>query len=311
MNRHSKILVIGHNDATENSLVRYFQVNKYLHVFSSSVLKLDLLNQKKVFEFFNNKKIDYVFLGSVRSGGIAANQKFAAEFIYENLESQNNVIHASYKSGVKKLLYFMSSCAYPKKCPQPIKEEYLLTAPLEETSEPYSVAKITGVKLCQTYKRQHGFNAIVAAPATIYGPGSDMNFETAHVMGALIAKFHRAAQEKHKEVIVWGSGRPRREFLFTQDFVRGCIFLMDRYNDEQLINLGCGCDVSIQELALMIKEISGFKGKIIFDRAKPDGVMKKLLDNRRITKLGWKTKVNLKEGIGKTYQWYAQLKKRS
>ncbi len=311
MNKHSKILVVGHNEGIENSLVQYFRANKYSDVFSSSALKLELLNQKKVLSFFDNKKIDYVFLGSIRSGGIAANQRFAAEFIYENLESQNNVIHAAYKSGVKKLLYFMSSCAYPKECPQPIKEEYLLTASLEETSEPYSVAKIAGVKFCQTYKKQYGFEAIVAAPATIYGPGSDMDLETAHVMGALIGKFYRAVQEGQSQVVVWGNGEAQREFLFMEDFVKACIFLMDHYNDSQLINVGCGYDVTIKELASMIKEISGFKGKIVFDRTKPDGAMKKLMNNRRITKLGWKATTDLKEGIQKTYQWYSQLKKRS
>ena len=306
MNKHSNILVVGHNDAVENSLVQYFRANKYVRVFSSSLLKLELLSQKKVLSFFDNKKIDYVFLGSIRSGGIAANQRFAAEFIYENLESQNNVIHAAYQSGVKKLLYFMSSCAYPKECGQPIKEEYLLTASLEETSEPYSVAKIAGVKLCQTYKKQYGFDAIVAAPATIYGPGSDTNLETAHVMGALIGKFHQAVREGQKEVVVWGSGRARREFLFTEDFVAACVFLMEHYSEPRLINVGCGDDVSIKELALIIKEVSGFKGKIVFDRTKPDGAMKKLLDNCRITKLGWKAKVGLKEGIGKTYRRYSE-----
>ncbi len=308
MNEYSKILIVGHNDAIENSLVQYFQANKYSKVFSSSALKLDLLNQKKVWSFFDKKKIDYVFLGSLRSGGIAANQRFAAEFIYENLESQNNVIHAAYQFDVKKLLYFMSSCAYPKECPQPIKEEYLLSASLEETSEPYSVAKIAGVKLCQTYKRQYGFEAIVASPATIYGPGSDMDLETAHVMGALIGKFYRALQKRQKEVVVWGSGTARREFLFTEDFVKACIFLMGHYKDSQLINVGCGYDVSIKELALMIKEISRFKGKIVFEGTKPDGAMKKLLDNRRLTKLGWKARVGLKEGIAKTYQWYSNKK---
>lgn len=309
MNRQSKILIIGHQDAVENSFLSYFQENQYPHVFSSSALKLELLNQKKVFGFFDNKKIDYVFLGSIRSGGIAVNQRFAAEFIYENLESQNNVIQAAYRFGVKKLLYLMSSCAYPKECPQPIKEEYLLTASLEETSEPYSVAKIAGAKLCQAYKKQYGFNAIVAAPATIYGPGSDTDIETAHVMGALIEKFHKAGRQGQKEVLVWGSGRPRREFLFTEDFAKASVFLMDHYDEPQLINIGCGDDVSIKELAFIIKEISGFKGKIVFDRTKPDGAMKKLLDNRRLSKLGWKPVVNLKEGIQKTYQWYSGSRK--
>ena len=309
MKKESKILIVGHQDSVENSLLQYLQGQQYKNVFSSSGLKLDLLNQKKVFKFFDEKGIDYVFFGSIRSGGITANQKFAAEFIYENLESQNNVIHAAYKAGVKKLLYLMSSCAYPKDCPQPIKEEYLLSGSLEETSEPYSVAKIAGVKLCQTYKKQYGFNAIVASPPTIYGPGSDMDLETAHVIGALIGKFHEAVCEKHKEVVVWGTGRPRREFLYTDDFAKGCVFLMDNYNDPSMINMGCGYDVSIQELAFMIKEISNFKGKIVFDKDRPDGAMKKLLDNNRISNLGWRTQIGLKEGIAKTYKWYSNLRK--
>ncbi len=308
MNRDSKILIIGHNDAIENALLNYFQKNKYPHIFSSSFLKLDFLNPKRFFDFLKKKRPDYVFLGSIRSGGIAANQKFAAEFIYENLESQNNVIHASYKFGVKKLLFFAASCVYPKECPQPMKEEYLLTGSLEETGEPYSVAKIAGVKLCQIYKKQYGFNAIVAVPATIYGPGSDMDFETAHVLGALIGKFQKAMRQGQREVVVWGSGRPRREFLFTEDFVQAGLFLMDHYNDANLINVGCGFDVSIKELAFLIKKISGFKGKIIFDPTKPDGTMKKLMDNSRILKLGWKAQVSLEEGITQTYKWYSKLR---
>lgn len=306
MKKSAKILVVGHHDAIENSLLQYFQTNRFAYVFSSS--QVDLLNQKKVFDFFQKQKPEYVFLGSLRSGGIVANQKFAAEFIYENLESQNNVIQAAYKFGVKKLLYFMGSCAYPKEASQPIQEKFLLTGPLEETSEPYSVAKIAGVKLCQTYRKQYGFNAIVAVPATIYGPGSDMAIETAHVMGALIAKFHAAKSRKEDEVVVWGSGKPRREFLFADDFARACVFLMDHYEDSELINLGCGEDISIKDLALLIKKISGFSGKIVFDLSKPDGTMRKLMDNRRITKLGWKARVGLEEGVGRTYQWYAKLR---
>ena len=311
MKKPAKILIVGHQDAIENSLCAYFQAKKYPHVFSSSALKLDLLNQQKVFDFSKIKRLDYVFLGSLRSGGIAANQKFGAEFLYENLESQNNVIHAAYRFGVKKFLYFMSSCAYPKAAAQPIREESLLTGALEETSEPYSIAKIAGVKLCQTYRRQYGFNAVVAGPATIYGPGSDTDPTTAHVLGALIAKFHQAVIEGKKDVVVWGSGKARREFLFVDDFVEASLFLLEHYDKEGLINIGCGNDVSIAELAEMIKKISGFKGKIVFDRAQPDGALRKLLDNRRITKLGWRAGVGLEEGILKTYQWYSAKSKRA
>ncbi len=309
MDRQSKILIIGHNDAVENSLQHYFVSNQYLQIFSSSRIALDLLNQKAVFNFFEKTKVDYVFLGSVRSGGIGANQKYAAEFIYENLESQNNVIQAAYKSGVKKLLYFTGSCTYPKKCRQPMKEEYLLTGRLEETSEPYSVAKIAGTKLCQTYNKQYGFKAIVAVPATIYGPGSDMDLETAHVMGAMLTKFHKAVVKKEKEVVIWGTGKPRREFIYVDDFVAACLHLMDSYNDVMMINVGCGQDHSIKALAEMIKTVSGFKGKIVFDRSRPDGAMKKLMDNKRILKLGWKPKIGLKEGIARTYQWMVRATK--
>jgi GDP-L-fucose synthase len=264
------------------------------------------LDQTSVQKLFKTKKPEYVFLGSIRSGGIVANQKFAAEFIYENLECQTNVIHAAYRSGVKKLLYYTSSCVYPKDAKNPIKEESFLAGPLEPTSEPYAVAKIAGMKLCETYNRQYGFKAIVAVPATVYGPGSDMDLKTAHVIGALIAKFHDAVKGGLKEVTVWGSGKPKREFLFADDFVAGSLFLMGHYNDAAIVNLGCGCDVSIKELASMIKQISGFKGKIVFDASKPDGTMRKLLDNTRVAKLGWKAQVRLEEGIRRTYAWYSR-----
>ena len=304
VDKKSCILIVGHRDALENSLTGYFARQKYTNVFSSSSLKLDFLKQNAVYNFFKKHKLDYVFLGSIRSGGIQANQKFAAEFIYENLECQNNVIHAAYKTGVKKLLYFSSSCAYFKECPQPMKEEHLLTGTLEPTSEPYAIAKIAGTKLCQSYKRQYGFDAIVAMPATLYGPGADDNMETAHVMGALMAKFRRAVLRGEREVFVWGTGKPRREFLFTDDFVSACVFLMKNYTDAEMINVGCGYDVTIKGLAEMIKAVSGFKGKIIYDASKPDGTMKKLMDNSRLTKLGWKPRVSLEEGIRKTVQWY-------
>ncbi len=309
MDKKARILIVGHNDVIENSLYGYFQGQGFTNVFSSSRLGPDFLNQSATAHFFEHEKLEYVFLASTRSGGIAANQKFPAEFIYSNLESQNNIIHASHKYGVKKLLFFAGSCVYPKETSQPIKEEYLLTAALEPTSEPYSVAKIAGIKLCQSYKKQYGFNAIVAIPATVYGPGSDVELETAHVIGALIGKFADAVNQNDKEVVVWGTGTPRREFIFADDFVDACLFLLEKYNDNEIINVGCGQDVSIKELAQIIKEISGFKGKITFDTTKPDGTMAKLTDNSRITRLGWKAKVDLHSGIEKTYQWYIKQKK--
>ena len=304
MKKNSRILIIGHADAIENSLKDHFRAHRYPNIFSSSSLKTDWLDQKSVEKFFKARRPEYVFPGSIRSGGIAANQKYAAEFLYENLQCQTNVIHAAYRSGVKKLLYYSSSCAYPNDAKQPIREESLLSGVLEETSGPYSVAKIAGIKLCETYNRKYGFPAIAAVPATVYGPGSDTDVATAHVMGALIAKFHLAVKNKQKKIIVWGSGRPRREFIHTDDFVQGSLFLMEKYNAPELINLGCGEDVTIRELAKNIAEIAGFKDKIVFDSSKPDGAMRKLMDNKRIRRLGWAPKVSLIEGILQTYQWY-------
>ncbi|OGX09129.1 MAG: GDP-fucose synthetase [Omnitrophica WOR_2 bacterium GWA2_47_8] len=306
MNKDSSILVVGHNDVVERSFFQYFQKNGFANVFSSSLIGLNTTIQSSVYHFFAKYKPDYVFLTSVRSGGIEANQKYAGEFIYHNLESQNNVVYAAQKFGTKKFLYVAASCMYPKDCAQPMKEEYFLTGAVEPTSEAYSVAKIAGVELCRAYRRQYNFNAISVVPATVYGPESDMDLEKAHVMGALIAKFHKAKVNNEKEVIVWGTGDPRREFLYVDDFVQGCVFLMQNYNDEALINLGCGYDVSITELAGLIKKVIGYHGKITFDLSKPDGAMKKLLDTAKIKKLGWGSKIDLEEGIKKTYEWLNQ-----
>lgn len=306
MDKDSRILIVGHHDIIEKSLISFFQKNEFPHVFSSSQQALDVLDQQAVREFFDSKRIDYVFLASTRSGGIAANQAHPGEFIYHNLESQNHIIDYAYRAGVKKLMFFSGSCAYPKETQQPIKEESLLTGPLETTSESYSVAKIAGIKMCQGYRKEYGFNAIVAVPATVYGPGAEMDPPTAHVISALIVKFHEAVTKKDKTITVWGTGDPRREFLFSDDFVSACIFLMENYDEREPINVGCGEDVSIKELAQIIKEISGFKGDLLFDSSKPDGTMRKLMDNTRITKMGWKPKTSLKEGIRKTYDWYCQ-----
>ena len=306
MDKNAKILVVGHDDIIENSLFNYFQAQGFRHVYSSSHLPLEVYNQNAVEYFFEKVRPDYVFLGSTQSGGIMINQKHPAEFIYSNLESQNNIIHMAYRFEAKKLVFFAGSCIYPKKSPQPIKEEYLLTGSLEETSEPYSIAKIAGVKMCQSYKRQYGFNAITVILATVYGPGSDVNIETAHVIGALIGKFSEAALRKDKKVTIWGSGRARREFIYTDDFVDATVFLMKKYDSMEVMNVGCGKDVSVAELAGIIKDICGFRGDIEFDKTKPDGTMKKLMSHSRLKKLGWKAKIDLKEGIKRTYEWYTK-----
>jgi len=307
MRHNSRIFIVGHNDSIENALKKYFQAQGYSHVISNTQDRINVLDRSQVNNFFKKFKPEYVFLGSLRSGGIAANQKFPAEFIYENIQSQNLVMEAARLGQVKKLLYFSSSCVYPKEAKQPIKEGSLLTGRLEQTSEGYALAKIAGTKMCQAYKAQYGFNAIATVPATLYGPGSDTDIETAHVLGALIAKFHKAKIEGDSQVIVWGSGRPRREFLYVDDFVSACLFLMEHYDRPDAINVGSGYDVTIRQLASMIKKASGFKGKIVFDASKSDGTMRKLLDNTRMRKLGWKPKVSLEQGIEKTYRAYSVI----
>ena len=309
MEKNSRILVVGDNDVIENPLTAYLQKSGYSEVVSSSSIRLNVFDQNKVIRFFKKESPEFVFLGSTRSGGIEANQKFPAEFIHANMSSQNHVVHAAYKYGTKKLLFVGSSCVYPKESPQPIKEEYLLSGPLEPTSEAYAVAKIAGIKLCQAYQRQYGFPAIVMIPATIYGPDVAVDLKTAHVMGALIAKFVDAVKKNQRDVVVWGSGKSRREFLFAEDFGEAAVFLMNKYDEPEVINAGFGSDVSIEELAELISRESGFKGQIVFDKTKPDGVQQKLLDSQRMRKLGWKPKVNLKTGIARTCQWYAQKAK--
>jgi len=302
MNHNARIFIVGHNDSIENSLKNYFQAKGFLHVISNTQEHINVLDQVKIENFFKKFKPEYVFLGSLRSGGIAANQRFPAEFIYENIQAQSLVIDASFRHKVKRLLYFSSSCAYPKEAKQPIKETSFLTGPLEKTSEPYAVAKIAGTSMCQAYAAQYNFNAVVAVPATLYGPGSDTDIANAHVLGALIAKFHQAKLAGASEVIVWGTGRARREFLYVDDFVRACLLLMEGHDRGELINIGSGTDVTIRQLAGMIKNISGYKGKIKFDVTKPDGAMRKLMDNARMSNLGWKPKISLEEGIEKTYK---------
>jgi GDP-L-fucose synthase len=305
MNKDSKILIVGHDDIIENSLFSYFQSNGYENVFSSSKSSLDTTDQQAVEKYFVKNKPEYVFLASTRSGGIEANQKCAAEFMYHNLVSQNNIIFSSKENGVKKLLFYASSCVYPKICEQPMREDMILTGQMEKTSEPYSTAKAAGIKLCQAFKKQYDFNAIVMIPATVFGPQSNTDIESSHVIGALLNKFHTAVTEQKDEVVVWGTGKPRREFLYIDDFIDASLFLMDKYDGDDVVNVGSGSDMEIKELANIIAEICGFQGGIVFDETKLDGTMQKLLDNSKISELGFKTKVNLEDGIKKTYNWFS------
>ncbi len=305
MDRSSPILIIGQNGILLQALVRHFTGRGFASVEHSVGSALDVLDQDAVSRHFETRKPQYIFLCSTRSGGIAVNQRFPGEFIYHNLVSMANVVEAARKTGIKKLMYLAGSCAYPKEAEQPIKETSLLSGPLEMTSEPYAVAKIAGIKLCQSYRRQYGFPSIVGVPATVYGPGNDTDPQTAHVISALIAKFHDAVRHRHNTVTVWGTGKPRREFLYAEDFASACEFLMDYYDEHDMINIGNGEDVSIKELADVIKGIAGFRGEVVIDTSKPDGTMRKLMDNSRLSAMGWEAKTSLQEGIRRTYEWYA------
>ncbi|MFT5387833.1 MAG: GDP-L-fucose synthase [Candidatus Omnitrophota bacterium] len=308
MNKDSKILIVGHGGAIENGLSSYFKRNNYTNVFSTSTLGLDTTIQSSVYAFFQDKRPEYVFLASTRSGGIQANIENPADFIYHNLESQNNIFYASWKFGVTKVLYYGGSCVYPKESQQPMSEDALLTGAVEKTSEPYSVAKIAGVITAQAFRRQYGLKTVVMIPATIYGPECDVDLKTAHVMGALIGKFAKAVKDNDESVDIWGTGNPRREFIYIDDFVDASLFLMNNYDDEASVNVGVGSDISIADLAQTIGEVTGFKGVTQCDASKPDGAMQKLLDSTRINNLGWNSKVTIKDGIAKTYQWYLENK---
>jgi len=302
MEKDSKIFIIGHEGLPAKNLVDYLKKNG----FENIIIKLpqELMSQTNAEKILKEEKPDYIFLFSVKEGGILANIKYPADLIYFNLQVQKNIIHYSYKFGVKKLLFLGSSCMYPKFCKQPMKEEYLLTGLIEPTNEFYAIAKIAGIKMCQAYNIQYKTNFISAVPANVYGPYDDFNLETSHVIPALIRKFHNAKINKEDKVIIWGTGSPRREFIYISDLIDACIFLMDKYNNSDIINIGTGKEVSIKELANLIKNIVGYEGKIIFDKSKPDGMPRKILDSSKINSIGWKSKVNLEEGIKKTYDWY-------
>ncbi len=304
MHKDSKIYIAGHRGLVGSAIVRKLSELGFTNLVCRTHKELDLTRQKDVEDFFDSVRPECVFLAAAKVGGILANSAYPADFIYSNLVIQTNVIHAAYLFGVKKLLFLGSSCIYPRLCPQPMKEEYLLDGKLEPTNEPYAVAKIAGIKMCQAYNREHGTNFISVMPTNLYGPGDNFDLQNSHVIPALIRKFHEAKQEGRDKVVIWGSGTPRREFLHVNDLADACMFLMSHYNDSEIVNIGSGTDITIRDFALLIKDIVGFEGELIFDTSKPDGTPRKLLDVTKIEKLGWTPKIDLNEGIRQTYEWY-------
>ena len=294
-----------------SAIVRALKKQGYNNFILRTHSELDLLDQKSATDFFKKEKPEYVFLAAAKVGGIMANRTYPADFIYQNLQIQNNIIHHSYLNGVKKLLFLGSSCIYPKLCSQPIKEEYLLTGELEPTNEPYAIAKIAGIKMCPAYNKQYGTDFISVMPTNLYGSGDNFDLENSHVLPALIRKFHEAKINNQNEIVVWGTGAPKREFLHVDDLADACIFLMNNYDNSEIINIGTGEDISIKELAEMIKKITGFTGEIVWDASKPDGTPRKLLDVSRLHNLGWKHQINLPNGILSTYEFYQSIHQQS
>lgn len=306
MEKTSKIYIAGHRGLVGSAILRVLQSKGYLNLVMRTRSELNLTDQKTISEFFTAEKPEYVFLAAAKVGGILANDTFPADFIRENLAIQNNVIHEAYKAGVKKMLFLGSSCVYPKDCPQPIREEYLLTGPLEETNKAYAVAKIAGIIMCQSYNKQYGCNFISVMPTNTYGPGDNFDPITSHALPGIIRKFHDAKIQKASKVTLWGTGTPRREFIFVDDLAEACVFLMDNYEDQEMVNIGVGEDVTILELAEIIKKVISFEGQIEWDKTKPDGVKQKLLDVSKLHSLGWRHKTDLTPGIKNTYDWYQQ-----
>ena len=297
----SKIYIAGHRGMVGSAIMRNLQSKGYNNIITRTSKELDLRNSQAVSDFFTTEKPEYVFLAAAKVGGIQANNIYRADFIYENLMIQNNVIHNSYLNNVKKLMFLGSSCIYPKMAPQPLKEEYLLTGLLEETNEPYAIAKIAGIKMCESYKRQYGCNFISVMPTNLYGPNDNYNLNNSHVLPALIRKFHDAKENNLPSVEMWGTGTPMREFLHADDLGDACVFLMNTYDGEKFVNIGSGTDLTIKDLALLIKDIVGFKGEIVHDLSKPDGTPRKLMDVSYLHSLGWKHKIELPEGIKQVY----------
>lgn len=319
MNKHAKIYVAGHRGLVGSALMRQLEAQGYDNIVTRTHAELDLTNQRLVADFFATEKPEYVILAAAKVGGIHANNTYPAEFIQENLAIQANVIHQSYLNGVQRLLFLGSSCIYPRDCPQPIKEEYLLTGPLEPTNRPYALAKIAGIEMCWSYNRQFGTQYIAAMPTNLYGPGDNYDLQNSHVLPALIRKFHEAKDNNLPTVTIWGTGTPKREFLYSDDMAQACLHLMQLSNVQYemliqerlppLVNIGSGEDITIKDIAVLIKEMVGYKGDITFDHSKPDGTMRKLMDSSKVNNLGWKNQIDINTGLKSAYLAYLNYEK--
>ena len=305
MEKSDKIYIAGHRGMVGSAIYRKLQKEGFNNILVRTSDAVDLRNQQEVNDFFAVEKPDYIFLAAAKVGGIMANNTYRGMFIYENLMIQSNVIHAAHVNNAKKLMFLGSSCIYPKLAPQPLKEEYLLTGLLEETNEPYAIAKIAGIKTCDAYRAQYGSNFISVMPTNLYGPNDNYDLEKSHVLPALIRKFHEAKEENRPTVTMWGSGKPKREFLHSDDLADACFYLMNNYDEAGLVNVGTGVDIEIGDLTLMVKEIVGYDGEIIHDLSKPDGTPRKLMDVSKLTNAGWKAKIGLREGVESVYKEYA------
>ncbi len=305
LNKQAKIFVAGHRGMVGSAIVRRLEAAGFQHIITRSSAELDLRNQAAVNAFFAEERPEYVYLAAAKVGGIYANNTYRAEFLYDNLIIASNVIHAAWMHKVEKLLFLGSSCIYPKLAPQPLSEDALLTGPLEPTNEPYAIAKIAGIKLCETYREQYGCNFISAMPTNLYGPNDNFDLQNSHVLPALIRKYYEATRDGKEEVMLWGSGTPLREFLHVDDLAEACLYLMEHYNEKQFVNVGTGEDIAIKDLAAMIAKVAGFRGRTVYDASKPDGTPRKLMDVNRIHKLGWKHKIALSDGVNQVFETYA------
>lgn len=302
MDKNAKIYVAGHRGLVGSAILRALEKQGFTNLVTKTSSELDLRNYQQTADFFADEKPEYVFLAAAKVGGIQANNTYRAEFLYDNMMIQNNVIHQAHTNDVKKLLFLGSSCIYPKMAPQPLKEDSLLTGTLEPTNEPYAIAKIAGIKMCDAYRSQYNSNFISAMPTNMYGPNDNYDLNNSHVLPALLRKFHEAKEQNHPEVVVWGTGTPLREFLHSDDLAEACIFLMQNYDDFGHVNVGIGEDISIKDLALLVKKIVGYEGNLVWDTSKPDGTPRKLMDVSKINAMGWKAKISLEEGIKDVYE---------
>jgi GDP-L-fucose synthase len=304
IDRNARIYIAGHRGLVGSAIWREFETAGFTQLLGRTHAELELLDQVAVTRFYAEAKPEYVIIAAARVGGILANDSYPAQFIYENLQVQNTLIHGAWQAGVKKLLFLGSSCIYPRLAPQPMNEDCLLTGPLEPTNQWYAIAKIAGIKMCQAYRRQYGCDFISAMPTNMYGPNDNFDLNSSHVLPALIRKFHEAKLANSPNVICWGTGAPLREFLYTEDLARACRFLLENYSDEQIINIGFGSDVTIRDLAETVKRVVGYAGEIVWDKSKPDGTPRKLMDSSRLMKLGWQPQISLEEGIRRTYEFF-------